>query len=90
MKHGLSGVTATSGIGLGDKRQKIERLLGVPSQTRRFRDAEMLWYLGKPEHVTTADPLDQNNYRGYAAAYVLKVGEVVEIFLHAWSNEAGA
>lgn len=90
VKQDLTTVRTGTGIGLGDSRQKIERLHGKPSVVYPFRDSQVMWYLGKPEAVAGIEQLDQNNHRGHAAAYLLKQNEVVEILVQFWSDETAA
>lgn len=90
VKQNLTTVRTGTGIGLGDSRQKIERLHGKPSVVYPFRDSQVLWYLSRPESVTGIDQLDQDNHRGFAAAYLLKQNQVVEILVQFWSDETAA
>ena len=80
----LTGLHTDSGIGLGDSCDRVLQLLGEPSWREAFQGYDILWYLEKPEcHDTEDGGLEVT---GDAAAYALKEGKVVEIWLHHWET----
>lgn len=80
----LGSLRTESGVGLGDPEARLLRHLGRPSRRSAFRGYTILWYLQKPKHI---GPKGDGYDEGHAAAYALKGGRVVEIWLHEWSNE---
>jgi hypothetical protein len=76
----LGRLRTESGIGLGDTERRVRGILGQPSRTDEFGDYCILWYLGQVRRRGEA------RY-GLAAAYVLKGGAVVEVWLHVWSPD---
>ena len=73
------------GVRLGDSARRLRRLVGAPSRRDRFEEYEILWYLGEPKPVVV--PGSSPFREGAAAAYALKQGKVVEIWLHYWNTE---
>ena len=87
----VGAVASTSGVALGDSRERVEKLLGTPSQVSEFGRYDILWYLGRPEHHAVLSPPDfpSRPYdEGVAAAYALEQNKVVELWIHAWTTEA--
>jgi hypothetical protein len=80
VRRDLRRLRTESGVGLGDSRRRVLARLGKPSRKDYFQGYGILWYLSKPRRVDEHD-------EGNVAAYVLKRGKVVEIWLHLWSNE---
>jgi hypothetical protein len=73
------------GVRLGDSPRRLRRLVGAPSRRDRFEEYEIHWYLGRPRPVVV--PGSSPFREGAAAAYVLRQGKVVEIWLHYWTTE---
>ena len=80
VRRDLRHLRTESGVGLGDSRRRVLALLGKPSRKDYSQGYGILWYLSKPRRVDEHD-------EGNVAAYVLKRGKVVEIWLHLGSNE---
>jgi hypothetical protein len=86
VRHDLRSLRTESGVGLGESEKRVLRLLGSPSRQYRFGEYQILWYLGKRQHVVVDKGARQHD-EGNAAAYVFRRGIVIEIWLHHWSNE---
>ncbi|MBI3910184.1 MAG: hypothetical protein HY320_04540 [Armatimonadetes bacterium] len=84
MNRDFGRLRSDRGIGLGHTRGRVLQRLRSPSARYRFGRYEILWYLGKPRRVRCGD---QRFLEGRTAAYALKKGRVVEIWVQCWSNE---
>ncbi len=90
MKGSLTKLRTESKIGLGDSEKRVLKLLGHPTQRDKFKGYSILWYVQKPKHVVKWEEGFKHEWEeGRAAAYALKKGAVVEIWLQEWDTQAG-
>jgi len=87
VRRDLRRLRTESGIGLGDADKQVLKRAGPPSRQDTFHGYHLLWYLQKPKHVVSKDRGEYDE--GGAAAYVLRRGKVVEIWLYKWDTQVG-
>ncbi len=88
VQRDLRSLQTGSGLRLRDTETRTLKLLGRPSRRDSFRGYDILWYVEKPKRVVS----DGGAYEytvGRAAAYALKKGRLVEIWLLEWDTQAG-
>ncbi len=85
----LTGLRTERAIGIGDPVDTLVGVLGAPTREDEIEGYRVLWYVSRPEHVVvTRNGKPSIEYdRGNVAAYALKDGRVVEIWLHEWTTE---
>jgi len=88
VRRDLRGLRTESGVGLGDTKKRVLKRLGAPSRRDSFEGYEILWYIGRPRHVVREKGAWQYD-EGHDAAYALRKGNVMEIWLEAWDTAAG-
>jgi hypothetical protein len=74
------------GIGIGDTESRVRERAGKPSEHNRFGEYQIFWYLARPHSFI--EPVLRRRYSaGEDAAYALRKGKVVEIWLYQWDTQ---